>query len=450
MTEDTATTSVNRPPGTASTMLPRRWFLSTGALLAVASSLVPRSYDEAYWLAVARLVEHGRVLYETALDNKTPPVYALIWLVEILPGPYQVTRAVVVALLGMWIMRSFIRLLAGGSPAVAVFLTVAMVLLAELQLAVELVAVALVLHGLVARSLVARVAACVAAAAFDPRAVLLFPGAVLVAPDDERRRTGAILAIVTATAVAVVLLTPDLRYGLIELNAASRLLAGDAMAVVRTAGIAAALLVPLVSRMRLPDSHGGWSALALGALVVPLVSLLPLPHYWIYLVAASAPFVGDVTRGGSAVLAAVLAVGGVAPVTLNAWGSMATNRAEAEEAVRIDAALTDAGAPAGAPYAFFGTFPHLVAARPAGSMLHAPASHYLADGTSRTDRYRRELDRALATAVAIVDDGSLMVPEAALFPVHRGTRRIFEAHLDRFPCLLTSGTVTIRMREPCP
>jgi len=65
--------------------------------IGVASLLLRPSYDEYFWLAIARKVSQGYRLYFDAIDNKTPFVYGLSWLLDIVRGHYVLARSLLLA-----------------------------------------------------------------------------------------------------------------------------------------------------------------------------------------------------------------------------------------------------------------------------------------------------------------------------------------------------------------
>src|SRR5438093_7342555 len=65
-----------------------------GAVVALASSVVPLSYDEGNWLAVTRRVAGGEALYRDITDNKSPALFGLVRALDVLPGSYPIARAI--------------------------------------------------------------------------------------------------------------------------------------------------------------------------------------------------------------------------------------------------------------------------------------------------------------------------------------------------------------------
>ena len=107
-------------------------------LLGITTSLLmPLGYDEAYWVAIERMVRSGAQLYVSAIDNKSPLVYAAIWLIDLLPGPFVVARALALGALGL---LSFRYLAGRHSRWVAALVTSSCLLLAGLQLTTEVLA----------------------------------------------------------------------------------------------------------------------------------------------------------------------------------------------------------------------------------------------------------------------------------------------------------------------
>lgn len=434
----------------------RKRAFGLGAVTALASALVPMSYDEAYWLGVARLVGSGRALYDGALDNKTPPVYALVWLLDRLPGPYELWRGLVVGLAGFLLVTGFTAVLRRGENRQAwlgFFLAAVVVLLAELQLAVELLAATFLTFGLRRGRVGApgRAALVLLGPAFDPRTVLLLPGLLLAAGSDlppGKARTFRALVIGGATAgVAVVLLVPDLRYGLVELNLSSRItdFTPGPAGILLAWTVPLAALLPVLGSVRPRGADRGRLLLLLGAIAIPVASILPIPHYFIYLPLALLPFFSpDATPFPSRIAWAVAALA-LTPLLLNLGTAVLAHRRMATAAENAATVLEASLSPM-EQFVVFGSLPHLVVALPDSYALRAPTSLYLSFSTSKSDEHRRELAALLGGVGAIVDDGALDVSRESIYPRQRVVYDLFRAALPAFPCTRAGQGFTVRLR----
>ncbi|HEX9712080.1 MAG TPA: hypothetical protein VGB52_05925 [Actinomycetota bacterium] len=176
-----------------------RWLLGTGTVVALASAFAPLSSDEAAWIAVERRVAAGGVLYVDAIDNKSPFVFLLVRVLDVLPGPFELWRGV---LLGVLIVaaavmagRVFDRLGSEDRTATAAALLVGVSppLASVLTLTIELPAAVIAIGGLtlaVGGRHTTAGALIAAGARFDPRALALLPGLAWLAWRRDGTRAG--------------------------------------------------------------------------------------------------------------------------------------------------------------------------------------------------------------------------------------------------------------------
>ena len=277
-----------------------------GVALVAASfaSIMPLSHDEAFWLAITRKLETGARLYDGAIDNKPPSVFLVTYLLDSIPGSFQVARGLLVggliASVGALSGRLGSVLGSSRQRAIAVGLIAAAVvaLQTEFVFSVELPALVALLAslGLISRRRVPPAAGLAALAlAFDPRTVLLLPALVLFGADQHgwklARRFAGWAGVLTVLGIGIVWFQPDLRYGLIELNLGTRTSAGGWRPSAQLAVALRGLLPLLVGGVLLRPAPASaqtrtFLAMALGSLAIGFLSVLPFDHYWAYSVLA--------------------------------------------------------------------------------------------------------------------------------------------------------------------
>ena len=71
-------------------------WIGVAFVAAVVASIMPLSHDEAFWLAITRKLETGARLYDGAIDNKPPSVFLVTYLLDSIPGSFQVARGLLV------------------------------------------------------------------------------------------------------------------------------------------------------------------------------------------------------------------------------------------------------------------------------------------------------------------------------------------------------------------
>lgn len=462
-------------------------WIALGAVLGGASSFVPLSSDEGAWLAIARRVAAGGVLYRDAIDNKSPFVFALVRMLDALPGPFILVRAMSIgalaALLALGCCSVAVRLGAPVRRARVLGLVVgaAAVLQSVFVLTVELVAIAFVVGALrvvVSDRFLLAGALTATAALFDPRAVVLVPGMIALAIARGGRaggaRTGIVAAGLLAVWAAVVLSLPDVRYALVELNLSSRGSSNPWRPALQVAAAVRALLpvavgfgfaatvrnaaTPADTLPRLGIGSvrtAGWWLL-LPATAVAAASVHPYDHYWM-LVLPAVPILGTVIRAGNRSrrrlplpIIAAIALFAVTPALVDA---VTVSRAQSRLVERYEQAarLLRAELRPGETFAQFTVQPFLGTFLPEHLGMRSPLLGYVVQPSSRRVEALRDLDRLLGAVVAVVDDGGLSAPEQSVLPPYRPVWRVFHAHLARFPCVRDADGPTVRfLSERCP
>lgn len=446
-------------------------WVSLGAVVAVMASIMPLSHDEAFWLAITRKVETGAHLYVGAIDNKSPLVYLVMYPLDTVPGPFPVARGLLigalVACIGLLVTRlgRALESSANRSVAVGVVVCVVAALQSELVFTVELLALAALvgtLFLLVRNQTLSGSLLAVVAISFDPRTVLLLPGLVLFCADQRgwpvARRFAAWTGGLASLGLLVVLLHPDLRYGLIELNLGSRTSAGGWRPAAQVA-VALRSLLPLavISVLLRPFARANrrraivW--LMFGGLAIGAVSALPFDHYWSYVLPGFVLFVSSPYEppARSRPIVAAVAIGvALAPLILNNVATGIEQRktvtAYAEAAAVLRARITGSD-----QFVSFDIKPYMAAELPEAFGMRSPVSGYLVWPTSRSAAYLDELPSLIDGAVAISEDGGLAADQDDVAAEYRPVWRIFHERLGGFPCLVDAGEVVLRFRaERCP
>ena len=201
-----------------------RWPWLVFGLVAIAIAVVPIGFDEAAWSVVAREWFGGAELYVDTIDNKTPILLGLIGVIDLAPGPFPLARSLVVAGMSV-VLWSAVHSMATdqrsahfiGAPVVFAGVVGSTGLLTTELLAVTVAVAALAAaerRPTLALGLVAL------APALDPRMVVLWPGLAwwLMKRSSRPARIPIALAVVALGGLAVVLVDPDYRFALIDLN----------------------------------------------------------------------------------------------------------------------------------------------------------------------------------------------------------------------------------------
>lgn len=460
-------------------MMPaRRSLLAAGSLglaVATASSFVPLSYDEGNWLAVVRRVSLGEVLYRDIMDNKTPPLFGLVRLLDGLPGPFTLARGIwlgvavaVIAVACASIVRRF-----GWGPDRATLVGLAFGLAAATQavltLNLELPAVLLIVLGLASIAtgrLTAGGALAASAATFDLRTIALIPGVVAFAYVCEgwlrARRTLLAAGAITVAWSATVLLVADLRYPLIELNAATRVGTSawrpgqQLFAALRGTLIPIGAVVALGGKSRGRPIRVAGLMLGVAAVALAFASLRPFDKYWTLLLpglvvlAASAPAGIVIPSTGWRRLGSTAFIFGL--VVAAAYAT-STNVDQARLVARYERAATqlDATLDPGEGFVRFDTQPFLGVFLPERDRLPAAVLDFLIADTSRREEIHRRVEEAIAAATVMADDGALSAGEGSVVISYRPLWRVFAGHLEDFPCVRQVEGLTFRYRATaCP
>ena len=446
-------------------------WMTLGILVALVASVMPLSHDEAFWLAITRQVEAGARLYDGAIDNKPPLVYLVVYLLDHVPGSFQVARGLLVGGLIGWIglLSALVGRLRGCPRATGVTVglvaAVAVALQTEFVFTVELPALTALLSCilLIFRRRALPAALMVAlSAAFDPRTLLLVPGLVLLAVNQSgwpvARRFGLWTGGLAVLGVGIVLIQPELRYGLIELNLGSRASAGGWRPAAQLAVAFRSLLPLLVGGLFLRPATASLRSrafvwMAAGSLALGFLSVLPFDHYWAY---AVMPLVllgsgaDERTLRFKPAMAAVVVTLAFSPLIINAVTTAREQRDVtadyAEAATILGAQLQESD-----QFVSFDIKPYMAAELPDPYALRSPVSGYLVWPTSRSQNYLDELPSLIDDSVAISEDGGLKVDRAVVSDEYRPVWDLFQERLGDFPCVVETGRVILRFRsERCP
>ncbi len=434
------------------------------------SSRYALGWDEGAWLAVARRMALGDVLYRDVIENKAPAVLGLVGLLDIVPGPYESTRAVVLGLLAFALAYLSNRIAAElgahrtRALAVAVLVAVLAALQAEFLLTTELLAVTLILAAML-QVIRKRTAAAglllTVAALIDLRAPVVLPAVALLARQlGGRQELGRLARWVTPIAAfwIVVLATPDLRFALVELNFASR--SGAALDVsylanVLRSAVPVVLALLVVSELRHFKDRSPLTVVTLALIVVggliPLISLKPFDHYWTFallplpVAAALAPGSGTARRpAATAVLAVALAIS-LIPVVEMRYRSVEGRRLEVAHYQGVASVLEDVLAD-DETFVQFDPMPFLPALLPEHFGARSPVLGYLSSDSVRTEREISLLSQATSAAAAILDDGVLDAERFTVGETFLPLWDMFQSHLAEFPCRSDIGRTTLRVR----
>lgn len=439
-----------------------RMALLISAPVGILSTLVPIGFDEAYWLGVGGMVLSGRSLYSDVIDNKTPLINAVIVLIDRLPGSFQVWRGLAVWGLLAFVVNTLI-LRAGGvkttraSPVAVLAASFVLGLLSQFYLTVELLALTAFLGSM--ESLRAGRAfrgtwLALVAAGLDLRVPLLFPGLVMLVRERlgpaSSRRVAWSLGLSTVLAAVTVLVTPDLRYALLETQLGDFGRANPQYGRLLAVFAASCLpFIPLGPWSCWRDGPRSTLLLATAALGIPLLSAGLFPHYYSYLLipvaAAVSPPPSSHRLGRSiavVVMASILPLSALTLQYLSQFGMHA--RAIEGIITQIDKEL------GGRKYIYFGGLPYVTALRPEQALLPAPTLLYLQKSTSRSESQLAELSRLFGKADVVIDEGHLGRPPEEFGPVDAPLIAAFEPFLDDFPCIHNLPPLRLWMRaESC-
>ena len=424
----------------------------TALVVGAVSLTTPLHFDEAFWVSIASMVtEHDRVLYETAIDNKSPLVYLVSGVLDWLPGPYVAARSVAVGMMG-GLLAIALRRLGLGVRLRMVAVGVA-VLASGLVLTIELPALVLLAWALVSLRFGRPwlgVVTIATASLFDSRVALI--GLVIVAIATRQlgwstvARPVLVLFFAGSASLTAIFSIDRLRYGLVELNLASR--AAVQPPTVLDIAVTMLLVVFPVAWLAFEArglSPDGW-LLAGTAGVVALASLNPFHHYWVYLVLAL-PFVsspGEGHRSHPDWMVAVVLLPLIATVLVEGSAQRRVLDDYRDASVAISEVVPRDGA-----FAQFALVPYPYFFSRVDIALDAPGIHYLTWVTSRQERQLQEVAMRIGEAVAIVHDGGLDVPPEAVAPSIRPLRKLFDDELVDMSCVARWGSVAVLTRAEC-
>jgi len=359
--------------------------LLLGLVVFAASIWVPLSYDEAYWLSLTRRFGQGARLYWTAVDHKTPIWLALVHLIDLMPGPFHLARALLVVSIGVTcylILRRHYQLSVGAALVVASLLLV----INHAVLTIELVG-ALLLLTVVTNMRTRPVSSIVAALAgswLDIRlhlaTALCFAFAGL---DPRQRRVGVVAVLALGSSGLLILLWDELRFGVLTFAAASRSYAEfPTWAPFVLPLVALAPLLPLVT----PESLRQHWLVIVAASTIPVVSIYPYLRYWAYpalLLGTTARNTQPVRRLALSALLLVLPALIAYPI---AWNDRTTFEQYRKAADGVEKLLGPEGS-----FLPFDMNPHLAAMLPERTDIRSGNVMYAATPTEREAVYRADL-----------------------------------------------------------
>jgi hypothetical protein len=386
--------------------------LTAMAALATAVSLSrPLSFDEMYWLTMARRIfGAGDLPYIDLLDNKGPLLYAVFGLFDAVPLPERGTLTalfVVVAVAlaaGVWRLAGSRGQTRGWRYFSSALVTIVMMTLSVWAVTTELLASALLVWAFAISHPWMKVACVLAACLIDPRAALFAP---IVLLDGRQRRDIDVRHIVVfgglaAVAVATVMAVPDFRYAFIETSFATRFEANSRdVALVSAAALMPLLVMGTVRLQRIP-----LVAIAVGAVAVliGIAAGLPLGHYWVYvvLVVPLLPITGPRVSVTVTVVTALLSIAAVVLATRDHFAFDVDQAAQQEPVAAGIEELTEPDD----RVLVWASSPHLRYRIAPQTLGFAPTSNYFAwglpDESRLLDRLAEDLGRA---TVVVVDPG---------------------------------------------
>lgn len=444
-------------------------------LLAVTTGLISAQYrlgwDEAAWLAVGRRMDLGDRLFRDVIENKPPVVYLLVRLSDMMPGSFEAARAALLGALVFALALLSIRVARrlGGSRRRTLWMGFLVAVLAVLQagflLTVEVIALVLIVAALwlLARDRPEAAGLLLSIAAMtDLRVPFLLPAIALftwqMGGTTQVRRLALFTSPIAAFWVAV-LIGPDLRFALVDLNLASR--RGASVTLTYVADTARSLLpllagLFLISGGRFPIRGGPFElstgALAISGILVAFASRQSYDHYWAFVlvafpIAAAIPHNEDKPRSAASIIVGVGAlVLALLPVFLVRGNGIRDQR---DSLRRYEAVARVVKQVLGASGTFvqFDQHPFLPALLPSHFAARSPVLGFV---TIPSERGRRELELLSATtarASLIVDDGSIDAFRTAVSSEYLGLWGMFRNHVADFPCRTHFEGLTLRARQ---
>lgn len=424
---------------------------AVAAVCGAVSALLPLSYDEAYWLGIWRMWSGGDVLYVTAIDNKSPLVYVVYGLLDALPGSFQLVRGLFVGL----IIYSIGRLSESSrgqqqNTFLVGTLLVVIALLSEFKLYTELMAAPLIVAAIQsARSdRVGRGGVlAVLAMTFTPLAA---GAAIVVAVVGWRGLRATTVSLLPAVTLAVGLglmvgLVDDLRFGLVEMNLASR----QSLGSLTPAGQAerpfivaiAALPIAVFGYLRRWSRRSWFLALLLGS--PPLVAGAFL-HYWV-VPTSGALEIGAESGAPETRRRDRLLVWAALPLVILSVLLLVDYARTAYRYERVTARLAELESEQW-DFVQFDLQPYVATRFPDRALLRSPSINYLVWETSRSELHRSELPNLLAEAEVLLEPGledDLEVPASVSHLVGP-----FLDAIPGFDCSFEVEHLTLHLRHP--
>jgi hypothetical protein len=448
---------VGDPPAPEATPPSRHPWPAIGltAVAAVASAVSlsrPLSFDEMYWLTMARRIfGAGDLPYLDLLDNKGPLLYGLFGLADLLPlaerGALTALFVGVVSALvvGVWRLAGS----RGQSPPWQLFsaglVGVSMVTLSVGAVTTELIASVFIVWAFAARTPWAGVAAILAACLVDPRAALFAP---IVLFDASRRGKMGTPHIVVASslafvAVATVLLMPELRYAFIEASLATRFDAHPRDLLLVTVAALSPLFV--LGTVRFPRVPAIVVALGAVAIAIGFSAGLPYGHYWVY-VSLVIPLLPITGPRFSVPITAVVGLLAVLALVLATRDHFLHDRTEADRHEPVAGRIADRVEPDD-QILVWASAPHLRYRVAAQTLGFAPTSNYFAWGLPDSDRLLTRLAEDLDNATLVVVHPGLEAYRG--FPLVEQALDLVAARISESACSEPIGDTTIYRFADC-
>ncbi len=431
----------------------RLLWLTIAVIVAVGSAHMDLNYDEGVWVTVGRRFLAGDQLYRETFDHKSPPILVIAGLLDLLPGHFELGRAVlvgsIVAMIGALTTGIARNLGVAGWRATVLGFVIAA--LAAIQgffvLTVEMVGVVLVMAALLAlvRGRVWLSAVLVAVAVFtEPRLLFALPAlAVMAWETGDRRRLRSFLILVGAlglVGIGLLLDLADLRFWLLEMPAVSRLtfqpsVSARALTVGRSVLSTLVVIVGLSGGVALSGRRPRLSSVVLfgGTLGMVLLSRYGFPRYWMLLLPGTALVAMQMSvenwSGKSRTIGRIAALAALLPwlfVATALFGfESGTYERDQTTATYLQGVLSE-----GETFVAFVDSTQLPALLPGSYGLPTPALTHFTFKSSRQAMLLEQLGRRIDSADVVVIDPD--VPkDGQLAPVWSE----FSRRLSEFPCL---------------
>ena len=429
------------------------WILIAAlAALAIAVSLLrPLSFDEMYWLTMARRIfGAGNLPYLDLLDNKGPLLYILFGLGDLVPLPERGVVTVLLAAVTAALATGLVRLAArsGQTPGLQMFtsglVTVSMLGLGVWSVTTELISATFVVWAFLASRPWGRVVLLLAACLVDPRAVLFAPIVLLDGWRLKQLRCRHIAAFSSMAflGISAVLSVPDLRYAFVQASLSTRFDTNFAdNAFTAAAAICPLLVLAAVRVERVPRLAVATLAVAM---TIGLAASLPFGHYWVYvpLVLTLVPISGPrVSRLGVAIVG-VLAISAIVASSADHWRYDRSEAALTPVAVAV-ADLVDPDD----LVAIWARSPHLRYRIASQTLGFAPTSNYFAWGLPDPHGLLQRLATELEHATVLVVDTSL--DAFRHIPTVDRAMNLVASRASQAACVIDLGDVTVYRFEPC-